>query len=280
MIIALETSGAVGSVALWSGEAVLGSRSFDTQQEAVRRLPPAVRELLAVAGEAATAHRRDAGATGSAGATGTAVRGLAVSRGPGSFNGLRVGVALAKALAHAWRVPVAGIATPLVWAAETAARFPGRPVAVLQPSRREYVYLTIVESGKWNVERGEGEGEVECGTWNVERGEGMVVSGTKGPPGVLRGPEIVAVESLGEVLAEAPDAPVLTGDWADLEEWSAQQGGFLLDTAKGASPSAETVARLAGWALGQAAADSYYILRPEYVSPSQAERNWGVNLGL
>ena len=239
MILAFETSGTIGSVALCEGETVRGSRSFDTQQEAVRRLPLAVQEL-----------RRAAQGP---------VQGLAVSRGPGSFNGLRVGIALAKAMAHAWRTPVAGIPTPVVWAAESAARFPGHAVAVLQPSRREHVYLTIVAGGKWRVAKEE------------ER------------PEMLRGPEVVEIADLGSALAEAAAGSgplVLTGDWAELEGWAEGRMGILVDVERAVSPSAVTVARLAGSRLARCAEDSYYTLRPEYVSPSQAERNWGVNLGL
>ena len=235
MILALETSGAVGSVALLDGDAVLGERTFDTRQEAVCRLPGAVAELLAPHGGR------------------PALSGLAVSRGPGSFNGLRVGVAMAKAMAHAWERPVVGLPTPEVWAAESAARFPGWAVAVLQPCRRDHVYLTMVVPA---------EGD--------EGGEAR------------RGSEIVAVDELqGALSASDTSGPlVLTGDWPELAAWAATREGLALDAERSASPSAVTVARLARWQLGKAARDSYYTLRPDYVSPSQAERNRGVNLGL
>jgi tRNA threonylcarbamoyladenosine biosynthesis protein TsaB len=234
MILALETSGTVGSVALCDGDAVLGSACFDTRQEAVRRLPQAIYELLATYDRAA-------------------LEALAVSRGPGSFNGLRVGIALAKALAHALRLPVIGVPTPAAWAAESAARCPGQPVAVLQPSRRDYVYLTVFAP------------EIDllapCG------------------------PSVVEIECLAEILAVTcagveAGATVVTGDWPDLSTWAAAHPGVTIDAQRAPSPSAVTVARLAAGSRGQRAEDSYYTLRPEYVSPSQAERNWGVSLGL
>jgi tRNA threonylcarbamoyladenosine biosynthesis protein TsaB len=239
MVLAIETSGTVGSVALGRGETILGSACFDTRQEAVRRLPPAVEELL----------EKNGGAD--------ALTGLAVSNGPGSFNGLRVGVALAKAMAHALRRPVVGIPTPQVWATETMARFPRRPVAVLQPSRRGHVYLTL------------------CGP----------DSGQRDRAAILGGPEVVEIDNLTEALAPVvpgkQTAPlVLTGDWLDLEAWAADRQGLICDTGRGLSPAAVTVAHLARWLLDRDVKDSYYILRPAYVSVSQAERNWGVNLGL
>lgn len=233
MILGLETSGRVGSVALGDGQSVLGSLEFDTQQEAVRHLPGAIQELLR--------------------ATEEPVEGLAVSRGPGSFNGLRVGIALAKAMAHAWRVPVVGIPTPLAWAAESAARFPDEPVVVLQPSRREHLYLTLVG--------GSGEDSLE----------------------VRRGPEVVKVEELSQVLQEILAGcrkAVVTGDWADLEAWAAGYSEVQLDPRRAVSPSAVTIMQLGGGRLTRLGVDSHFGLRPEYVSRSQAERNWGVNLGL
>ena len=225
MILALETSGARGSVALCDGATVLGLRCFDTRQEAVRRLPPVIGELL-------EAHGRES------------LEAVAVSRGPGSWNGLRVGMALAKALAHALRLPVIGVPTPQAWAAETAARWPAHPVAVVQPSRRDYVYLTVFAPGAVGA--------------------------------ALLGPVVVEVAGLEEGLA----GPVATGDWPDLSAWVATRRGVILDAERAVSPSAVTVARLAERELGQVTEDSYYTLRPEYVSPSQAERNRGVSLGL
>lgn len=238
MVLAIETSGGVGSVALCEGEEVLGRTSFDTRQEAVRRLAPAVAELL----EGQGGPQR--------------ISGLAVSSGPGSFNGLRVGVALAKAMAHALGRPVVGVPTPQVWAAESWARFPGQPVAVLQPARRGYVYLSIYRS--------EVKDENQLGAWGVA--------------------EVVAIEHLRGALEEATPAErgtvVLTGDWSDLESWAAGRQGLLCDGERGPSPSAVTVAALGRLQLGQVGEDSYYNLRPTYGSVSQAERNWGVNLGL
>jgi tRNA threonylcarbamoyladenosine biosynthesis protein TsaB len=83
-LLILETSGRVGQVAVARGEALLAVRRLDEARRHARDLAPAVQELLAAQGWAAQE-----------------LDGVIVSRGPGSYTGLRVGVMSAKALAYA-----------------------------------------------------------------------------------------------------------------------------------------------------------------------------------
>jgi tRNA threonylcarbamoyladenosine biosynthesis protein TsaB len=57
--------------------------------------------------------------------------GLVVGTGPGAFTGLRVGIATAKGLAHALRLPIAGVATGSALLAAVDDR---GPAALLQPA--------------------------------------------------------------------------------------------------------------------------------------------------
>ncbi|WP_342585941.1 tRNA (adenosine(37)-N6)-threonylcarbamoyltransferase complex dimerization subunit type 1 TsaB [Zhengella mangrovi] len=66
---------------------------------------------------------------------------LAVSVGPGSFTGIRVGVAAARGLALALDLPCAGITTLEALATEARALNPGRSVLAALDARRGEVYV-------------------------------------------------------------------------------------------------------------------------------------------
>ena len=56
---------------------------------------------------------------------------IAVSRGPGSFTGVRIGIATARALGVAWKARVEGYPTLALVAAMAQSQFPWRPVRVV-----------------------------------------------------------------------------------------------------------------------------------------------------
>ncbi len=93
-LLLLETSGKRGQVAVAVGEQVVGVRRLDEGRRHARDLAPAVAELLR--GQGWGARHLDA---------------VFVSRGPGSYTGLRVGVMSAKALAYATGCSLLGIDT-------------------------------------------------------------------------------------------------------------------------------------------------------------------------
>ena len=83
-LLIVETSHRVGLVVVALGERMLGERRLDEARRHARDLAPAIRALLLEQGW----HARDLDA-------------VVVSRGPGSYTGLRVGVMSAKTLAYA-----------------------------------------------------------------------------------------------------------------------------------------------------------------------------------
>jgi tRNA threonylcarbamoyladenosine biosynthesis protein TsaB len=83
-LLILETSDRIGQVAVAAGPELLAARRLDATRRHARDLAPAVADLLAAQGWSA----RD-------------LHGVIVSRGPGSYTGLRVGLMSAKTLAYA-----------------------------------------------------------------------------------------------------------------------------------------------------------------------------------
>jgi tRNA threonylcarbamoyladenosine biosynthesis protein TsaB len=93
-VLVIETSSRAGQVAIAQGNALLAVRRLDEARRHARDLAPSVSELLTAQGWKA----RDLNA-------------VLVSRGPGSYTGLRVGVVSAKILAYATGCVLLGIDT-------------------------------------------------------------------------------------------------------------------------------------------------------------------------
>ena len=121
-LLLLETSGRGGFVALAEGPTLRGLRRLDEARRHARDLAPATAELLAAQGWKA----RD-------------LHGVVVSRGPGSYTGLRVGVMSAKTLAYAVGCALIGVDTFAVIAGQTPNTI--RRVDVLADAQQEKVYV-------------------------------------------------------------------------------------------------------------------------------------------
>jgi tRNA threonylcarbamoyladenosine biosynthesis protein TsaB len=121
----VETATRVMSVALLDGERVLAELTSDEARLHSERLLPAVDRLLELAN-----------------ASLDAVGAFAVSIGPGSFTGLRIGLATVKAFAFDETRPV--VAVPTLAALCAAAAGAEGPVAALLDARRGEVYAAAV----------------------------------------------------------------------------------------------------------------------------------------
>ena len=123
-ILAIETSGLLGSVALLEesggGLRLLEERPTPVEQRTARSLLPTLQQLLA-------AHRwRPAD-----------VQLVAVTTGPGSFTGLRIGVVAAKTFAYAVGAELVGVHT-LAALAEPIEPGPSRLWTILDAQRQEF----------------------------------------------------------------------------------------------------------------------------------------------
>ncbi len=121
-ILALETATTCGSVALVDAGRVLAEYSLDIPVTHSRRLFGQVTRVMA-----------DAGVDWSE------LAGLAVSLGPGSFTGLRIGLSLAKGLVLAQGLPLLGIST-LDGLARQLTAPPATGVCALLDARKQEVY--------------------------------------------------------------------------------------------------------------------------------------------
>ena len=178
-----------------------------------------------------------------AGVSKSEVEAVAVSLGPGSFTGLRIGLAAGKGMAYAWGVPLVGVPT----LAALAAQFPvpGAQVAALMDAQKGNAYMALYE-------------------WREE-----------GPVEVLP----VTVCPLAEVVAKcgAVEGPViLTGDVAQkrLAQRDDLPANVCLAPSDMIMPRAAAVARLGLRELAAGRAGSVMDMAPVYVRRSEAEVLW------
>lgn len=130
LILGLDTATEMRSVAIAQGERVLASRSGRAQRENSSGVLQEIDEAL----DAAGVKLRD-------------IELFAVASGPGSFTGLRSGIATIKAFAATLKRPVAGV--PTLHAIAFACSAPGRVLASLPAGRGEvFAQLLSFEDGK------------------------------------------------------------------------------------------------------------------------------------
>ncbi len=124
----IETSHRSGWVALACGVSVLSTRSLQVARRHARDLAPMLAELLAEQGWKARA-----------------LDGVIVSRGPGSYTGLRVGLMSAKTLAYAVGCPLLAVDTFAVIATQTNADV--KLVHVIADAQQDKIYVQNFDHG-------------------------------------------------------------------------------------------------------------------------------------
>jgi tRNA threonylcarbamoyladenosine biosynthesis protein TsaB len=132
MLLAIDTSTRLTGVALYDGVQVLSEVAWYSREHQTVELAPVVEEIL-----------------GRTGIKASEIKAVGVALGPGSFTGLRIGLALAKGLALAWHTALIGVPTlDVVASAQPLAAMP--LAAVLQAGRgRLAVGWYAVEAGRW-----------------------------------------------------------------------------------------------------------------------------------
>ncbi len=136
-LLALDTATQFISIALHDGQQMLAEQTWFSENHHTVELAPAVRALLI-----------------NASLTPADLTALAVSIGPGSYTGLRIGVALAKGIASAQNLPLVGISTLDTLASEQP-QSTGALILVLNAGRHRVVTARYHwRKGRWKL-RGE-----------------------------------------------------------------------------------------------------------------------------
>lgn len=164
---------------------------------------------------------------------------FAVSQGPGSFTGVRIGVAAVKGLAWASEKPVIGVSTLEAMAWQGLAAGEGRLVCCAMDARRNQVYNALFEI-------------------------------RDGKPLRLTEDRAISLEELISELASNDAEPFLVGDGALLCRDACEKAGLNSQLAP------DNVRMQSAWGVAMAALDkepiSGDLLQPIYLRLSQAER--------
>lgn len=123
-ILAIDTSASSGSIALLEDDQVIAELTTCTQKTHVERLLPLIKTLLS----SINTKIED-------------VDGFALTIGPGSFTGLRIGLAAIKGLAWSLNKPVVGVSTLEALAMNIP--YSDKPICPILDARKKEVYAGI-----------------------------------------------------------------------------------------------------------------------------------------
>lgn len=230
-VLGIDTTTQSCSVAVVSSEKVLAEYTLQVEKTHSERLLPLVDSVL-----------RDAGVNLSD------LGGIVVSAGPGSFTGVRIGMATAKALGQALGLPLAGVSSLAALAAQ--APFFSGTVSPMLDARRKQVYNAFFQAGN--------------------------------PPQRLLEDRTISVAALLEDLREMPGEVLFTGDGVPvyMEAIKSLLGErALFQPQESCLPRASTVGRLGLGILAAGKGMSYLEIAPSYVRRSEAEVKYELRHG-
>nr|BCX00412.1 MAG: tRNA (adenosine(37)-N6)-threonylcarbamoyltransferase complex dimerization subunit type 1 TsaB [Bacteroidota bacterium] len=200
-ILALETATPTASVALLEGTETRLVWILERPQMHAERLMPAVEEALAHAGW----RYED-------------LQAVAVSAGPGSYTGLRIGTSTAKGLCFALGIPLIPVPTleALAWGVNPIAGHLGVDILAAIDARREHVYAALYRPGN----------EPEL-LWGPELSPISALVARLAGPVLLVGPG--SRKSAHALQASAKESILLPDSWIrPSAEWVAQRAQIRL----------------------------------------------------
>jgi tRNA threonylcarbamoyladenosine biosynthesis protein TsaB len=219
-ILGIDTSCAAASACVVDAAdegflALAAERAEDNRAEA---LAPMIQRIVAETGGMAGLER------------------IAVTMGPGSFTGIRIGIALARAMGLALKIPVVGVSTLHAFAAPFFSSSPGGPIAAVVDARHGAAYFELFDS----------------------------YGASRGPARAMKFVEIVRAIGSGPAR--------IAGDAAELLAAEAKRYGLAIESiALTASPDAFEVAKI-GARLDPASAPArpLYVKAPDVRAPAPA----------
>ncbi len=227
LVLAVETATQTGSVAIVSREKLVVEVTLAVGLTHGERLLSAIDQALA-----------------DAGARVADLAGLAVSAGPGSFTGLRIGLATVKGLAEVHPLPVAAVPTLEALASNLAAA--AHPVAAILDAKKGELYGALFA---WDEEQLGWRRLIEEGAFAPKDFAGRVAAATPGPVLLLGNGALAYGEILkGYLGSRARFAPVPAGQ-----------------------PRAAWVGWLGTGRIARGEVEDPVTLVPRYLRPSEAE---------
>ena len=224
LILAFETSAKAGSVALADGKKLLGESYQNTGLTHSQTLLTMARDLLK-----------------SCGVTAQDVTHVAVAAGPGSFTGVRIGVAAAKGFAWGAECPCCGVSTLEAMAAQMGVH--SGYICPVMDARRSQVYNALFHAEKEKYSR-------------------------------VTEDRAISLEDLGNELKNLKEPIFLVGDGSILcyNTLSEQVPGLVLPPEHRMHQRAAGVALVAWEQIARGEAGDAASLTPNYLRLSQAER--------
>jgi len=131
-ILAIDTSTRVGSIAVVEGTSLKAQQILNISATHNQRLLPGIERLLSDAGWSLDD-----------------LDGFAVSLGPGSFTGLRIGLSIVKGLAWATGKPLAGV--PTLDALATNVSFAPYSICPILDARKGEIYTALYRQGEEGI---------------------------------------------------------------------------------------------------------------------------------
>ena len=220
-ILALETTEMIGSVAAAIDDNLLLELQLDTQKRSAQSLAPAVRSLLEKAAWKPSE-----------------VQLVAVTIGPGSFTGLRVGLTMAKVFAYAVGAELLGLDTL-------------EAIAAAAPAEVQAVSTAV----------------------DAQRGDVVAQSFQRRQDGSFEPQGPAELLPANDWLQRLPGGAIVSGP-ALRKHLEALPPGVIATPPQCWSPTAGNVARLAFQHYTAGRRDDLWNLMPVYSRPSAAEEKW------